>query len=691
MRGKGVYQFFKCFLLFFVLTTVVYAKTNTLVGLKVLPLPNNKLRVEFEFKDNLAKKPSDFLMKSPATLIYDFVDMQSGLPEADTHKSVNLGIMKKYDIVSSGSRVRAVLSLQNTVAYKSQLNGNKFSITLASNVNKRVFQAKPRYLSHQLDNGRNRISDIDFRGAGKNSGKLIVKMSKSNTNIDISQSGDNIIVKFLDSGIDDKYLRQLDVSDFHTPARAIDVYQQAKTTKIVMKTKGNFGQFSYQVNDKFYVEVFPLTKEEIAKQKLKKKVYSGKQISLNFQNINIRSVLQLLAEFTGKNMVVSDAVKGGITLRLNEVPWDQALSIILKTKGLAERRMGDVILIAPINEIAEREQQEMKALAQSKELAPLLSKLMHINYAKAADIAEIVKSENTKLLSARGSVTVDTRTNALWIQDTAKQLDEIKSLILKLDVPVKQVLIEARVVNVNKDFEDDIGIRFGVSNSNHLSGSLEGANQVAGGTAPADVPIADRLNFDAIAPVTAGTPASIGIALAKLGQGTLLDLELSALETEGRGEVISSPRLITGNQQAAMIEAGEEIPYQEATSSGATSVAFKKAVLSLKVTPQITPDNRIILDLVVNQDTASAQRFNGVPAILTKQIETNVLVNNGQTLVLGGIYKQDKTSAVVRIPFLGKIPVLGMLFRNKRNIIKHEELLIFITPKIIRHSFMTNN
>jgi type IV pilus assembly protein PilQ len=278
----------------------------------------------------------------------------------------------------------------------------------------------------------------------------------------------------------------------------------------------------------------------------------------------------------------------------------------------------------------------------------------------------------------------------LWLQDTGVQLDEIKNLIKKLDVPVKQVLIEARVVTVNKDFEDVIGIRFGVSNASHMSGTLEGANKIAGGTIPSAVPLAERLNFDAIAPVTTGNAASIGLALAKLGDGTLLDLELSALETEGRGEVISSPRLITGNQQAATIESGEEIPYQEATSSGATSVSFKKAVLSLKVTPQITPDNRVILDLIVNQDTASAQRFNGVPAILTKQIETNVLVNNGQTLVLGGIYKLDKTRAIVRIPFLGNIPVLGMLFRNKRNIIKHEELLIFITPKIIRHSFTTN-
>lgn len=402
-------------------------------------------------------------------------------------------------------------------------------------------------------------------------------------------------------------------------------------------------------------------------------------ISLNFQNISIRAVLQIIADFSHKNIIVSDKVQGNITLRLNKIPWEQALDIILSTHGLEQRQSNNVILI------------DTKASLQrvnKQHLEPVISELVQINYAKAADLANMVKDKQNSLLSATGKVSVDVRTNSIWIQDKKAKIRQVRQLIRRLDVPVKQVLIEARIVEVAKDCTRDLGIRWGVSKPGLLSGTLAGVNQMEQGIAPAQVtPYAQRLNLDLVAAPIAGiTPASVGFALAKLSDNILLDLELSALESEGRAELISSPRLITTNQHPAVINSGQEIPYQESTSSGATAVSFKKAVLSLKVIPQITPDNQILMELKINQDTASTQLFNGVPAILTKEIKTNVLVNNGQTIVLGGIYQQDKNKTMTRIPFLGQLPVIGGLFRNTQVTLKNDELLIFITPKIITSS-----
>nr|WP_051555170.1 type IV pilus secretin PilQ [Legionella fairfieldensis] len=415
------------------------------------------------------------------------------------------------------------------------------------------------------------------------------------------------------------------------------------------------------------------------------KMVQHKRISLNFQDIKIRAVLQILAEFTGINLVVSDTVTGNITIRLDDVPWEQALDIILTTQSLSKRNIGNVTLIAPADEIINHEKKEFNIQLNKGNLTPLSSVLLQINYARASDIAMLLNAQNAGFLSSRGRLSVDTRTNTIWVQDTDTSLKKIKKLIKQLDVPVKQVLIEAHIVNVSKDFTRDLGVRFGISNLNHLGGRLRGANRL-NTEAPDTVPLADRLNLDLAAAPLSGSPASIGIALAKLGNGILLDLELSALESEGKGEIISSPKLITTNQQEAIIESGEEIPYQEATASGATAIAFKKAVLSLKVTPQITPDNKILMDLHINQDIPSVKVFNGVPAILTKEIQTGVLVNNGQTIVLGGIYKQDKHHAINRVPFLGNLPIVRNLFRNHSTMIRNEELLIFITPRII-----TNN
>jgi type IV pilus assembly protein PilQ len=403
---------------------------------------------------------------------------------------------------------------------------------------------------------------------------------------------------------------------------------------------------------------------------------------LHFQNIPVRAVLQVLADFTHINMVIADDVEGKITLRLHEIPWDQALDIILRTQGLDKRHTGNVMSIDKASNLASREIHQLKTERSLKKQLPMDSYLIQINYAKATDIAAMLKDKENSLLSKHAHLSVDVRTNSIWLQDKSTQIETIKKLVMELDRPVKQVLIESRIVTVDKEFEQDLGVRFGLAKPKHLSGTLVGADKMQQISKGAMIPLAERLNLDLAARPTGMNPASVAIALAKLGDGILLDLELSAMESEGRGEIIASPRLITSNQQAAVIESGTEIPYQESTSSGATAIAFKKAVLSLSVTPQITPNNKIMMSLKISQDEPG-KITGGVPAINTKQIQTNVLVNNGQTIVLGGINKQSKTHSVDKVPILGNLPFLGRLFRRDSEWITNEELLIFITPRIM--------
>lgn len=410
--------------------------------------------------------------------------------------------------------------------------------------------------------------------------------------------------------------------------------------------------------------------------------YVGKPVSLVFQDIQVRAVLQILADFTGSNLVVTDAVNGNITLNLREVPWDQALDIILETQGLDKRVAGNILLIDKAAAISARESAVVEAQLSLQKQQPLSTKLLQIKYAKATDIANLIQDKTGSLLSERGMLTVDPRTNTILLQDTNEQLMQITQWVKHLDIPVQQVIIEARIVNMMKDCAKDIGIRWGVANAVGVAGTLEGANQLVNNAPIEGIPLAERLNLDLAALPFDATPASVGIALAKLGNNILLDLELSALESEGRAQIIARPRLMTTNQHPAVIESGEDIPYQQATLSGATAVSFKKAVLSLNVTPQITPDGHLLMELLINQDSDSGRRVQGVPIVLTKSIKTSVLVNNGQTIVLGGIYKQDKNNSTERVPFLGSLPVVGILFSKKQIKRRNEELLIFITPKI---------
>ncbi len=675
------------FTMLWITAGIGHAAENKLIAVKSMALPDNRVRLNFQFSRPLTQLPASFITQKPARLVLDFINSEAVLNDVMRSQPINIGSLEKYNIVSVGNRIRAILDLTGPVSYSAKVEGNTYCLTLRGKSDMLYERTKEVFVTNQPVNARFGIQHIGFRGTDKQGGRLVIDVTDSSIPIDVTQTGKEVVVNFHNTRLAKGLAKRYDVTDFQSPAQVVNARQTGKSARLIIKNKGDYGHFAYQVNKQFIVDVFPLTEEQIREAKLKKKVFTGKKISLNFQKINIRSVLQLLADFTDTNIIVSDKIQGDITLRLNDVPWDQALDIILTTEGLDKRQRGNVILVDTRENLNKRDEAELKSQQTLETLAPIRSELIQIHYSKAAEIASLLKDKESSLLSERGKISVDARTNTIWIQDTALQIERIRELVTQLDIPVKQVLIEARIVNVLKNFTQDLGVRFGVSRPSHLSGTLEGANELAQGIdAPDVVPVGKRLNVDLLASPIEGNPGSIGIALAKLGGGILLDLELSALESENKAEIIASPRLITSDQKEAVIESGEDIPYQEATSSGATAVAFKKAVLSLKVTPQITPDNKVLMQLEITQDSDSGKRVLGVPIILTKSIDTSVLVNNGQTIVLGGIYKQDKNNNVTRVPFFGELPMIGNLFKQRSIEVRNEELLIFITPKIIAGS-----
>lgn len=665
-----------------------FSAENQLLSVKPMALPDNRIRLDFHFSKPLEKMPASFMTEKPARLVLDFAGVDSKIPQPNSLQVVNLAALTQYRIVGATNRVRAVLDLPGLVYYSGNCVGNHYNLILSGKTDQMVEPTKEIVVTKRPVNAHFHIKHVDFRGTDKQGGRIVVDVSKPGVPVDVKQIGRNLTVNFLNTSVPAALMKRYDVSDFHTPATYFTLKQVGNGVQLVAHVKGDYAHFTYQVNNQVMLDVFPLSAEEVKQAKLKKRIFTGKRISLNFQKIQVRAVLQLLADFTGLNLVVSANVTGDITLRLNDIPWDQALDIILTTQGLDKRQTGNVMLIDKATDIAARELNELKTQEETRKKEPVRSDLLQINYAKATDIATMLKDKSNSLLSDRGNLSVDVRTNSIWIQDVGSRIEEIRDLVKQLDIPVKQVLIESRIVTVDKNFEQDLGIQFGISKPTHLSGTLSGANELAKGVPPAFVdPFRQRLNVDLQAlPTLVSSPASIGIALAKLGDGILLDLELSAMESENRGEIIASPRLITSNQQPAIIESGSDIPYQESTSSGATAVAFKKAVLSLSVTPQITPNNKIMMTLKINQDEQSPERVNNVPVINTKQIQTNVLVNNGQTIVLGGIYKQNKVNSMSRVPFLGNLPVVGYMFRKTHTDIQNEELLIFITPRIITNT-----
>lgn len=668
---------------------------NALQDINVASLPNDEIQLSLEFSGS-PSEPLAFTIDNPARIALDFPGTNNAL--ARRFQEIGIGAAQSVNAAEAKGRTRVVVNLSSMQDYSTRISGNKYILTIGSaagnsaqNVASTVAAPTQTYSSNVNSSG-NSISNVDFRRGDGGAGRIVIDLSNPNIPISLSEQGGRIVVDFANTSIPSNLSKRWDVVDFSTPVNLFETFSEGADTKMIISpdTNKDYEHLAYQSDNQYVVEVRELA-EEVVEQR-KKDVFDGERLSLNFQDIEVRSVLQLIADFTNLNMVVSDAVSGNLTLRLKNVPWDQALDIILKTKGLGKRENGNVIYVAPSEEIAAREKLELEAQQQVQELAPLRSEFIQANYARAADLATLLKSSDNSLLSERGNVTVDERTNNLLVQDTALKLDEIRRLIERLDVPVKQVLIESRIVVANDDFSKALGVRFGVSNRDTNTGggdddfdaiarNLEGTDAALnGGT----IPLANRLNVDLPAAAATG---SIGLALAKLPLGLLLDLELSAAQAESRAEVISTPRVIASNQTTARIQQGTEIPFQSATSSGATDVEFKEAVLSLEVTPQITPDDRVSMQLTVTNDSIGAlvpSGFGGtIPSIDTNEVQTDVLVDNGQTIVLGGVYSQDKSHSVSRVPFFADLPFVGALFRNSSIIEDKSELLIFITPKII--------
>ena len=708
-------------------TTGVQA-ANTLVDITHISLPGNKQQIALTMSGP-ASEPKSFTIENPARIALDLLDTTNDMETRNI--TIGSGTLSNITAVEAGGRTRVVINLTTLSPYSTEVRGNQLLVNVNPAGNEENYtepqlaeplllaaQSTPvggSILSDSLLTGSiapqrmNMISGLDFRRGPMGEGRVIFKLSSAGVISDVRQEGGKLIVEFPGTELSNELQKRLDVMDFGTPVRFIDAISNKRGTRVVIvPANDNFEQLAYQSDNLFTVELKPMSKDEVEDSQKAKYGFVGEKLSLNFQDIEVRSVLQLLADFTDLNIVVSDSVEGKLTLRLKNVPWDQALEIILQSKSLAKRQSGSVIMIAPSVEVAESEKLEMEAAAQKAELAPLRTEFFQANYAKAKDLAELLKSDDvgtleerrsSGILTDRGTVTVDVRTNTLLINDTVEQLKIIRELVNRLDVPIRQVLIESRIVIASDDFNKDIGVRWGINSNTAnpgtdggtgegtiLSGSSAGITSLFNGEDLGD----GRYNVNLPGNNAAG---SLGIALAKLPFGTLLELELSAMQAEGSGEVISSPRVITANQHKAYIEQGVEIPYLEASSSGAATVTFRKAILGLTVTPQITPDDKIIMDLQVNKDTVGEIFGAGeiqVPSIDTREVSTQVLVNNGETVVLGGVYEQSILNKVDMVPFFGNLPLIGRLFQHTVNTDDKSELLVFVTPKIVEENVSLN-
>lgn len=664
-------------------------------------LPGNRVQVELVMSAPV-QVPRSFTTDTPARIALDFPNTVSNLSKKT--QPIGIGAVRGVATVQGKDRTRVVIDLVKMVPYQTRIDGNRFYLALegsdsavttvpASSTAVTPVSSPSAKAAYQIDG-------VDFRRGEKGEGRVTISLANAAMPVNLREEGGKLFIDFAGAALPKNLQRRLDVVDFATPVTTVDAFTLGQDARVVISAAGNYEHLAYQADRQFTVEIKPVTKAAQEQRKKEEAGYTGEKLSLNFQDIEVRAALQIIADFTGLNIVVSDAVKGSISLRLKDVPWDQALDLILRTKGLGMRKMGNVMLVAPSADIAAREKEELESQKQILELEPLRSEIITVNYAKAADFATLIRSKESSLLSARGKVTVDERTNTLLILDTAERLADIRRMIHQLDIPVRQVLIESRIVIANDDFSRSLGARFGVTNAQRngnsgiigVTGSASGNNTMinsavtnigtSGQPFPVTLPqLSDRLNVSL--PVAGNTAGRIGLAI--LSKNSLVDLELSALQAEGRGEVISNPRVITANQKEALIEQGVEIPYQEASSSGATSVAFKKAVLGLKVKPQITPDDRVIMDLHVTKDSVG-QVFNNVPSINTREVNTQVLVENGETVVLGGIYEQTRSNEVDKVPLLGDLPMVGALFRQTRKVDNKVELLIFVTPKILKES-----
>lgn len=686
MKGKmlqGVYKSGLVLAGVFCCITQAWANAQ-LIQLNTNPMVKGAVEIELLF-DGPVENVSDHLEYSPNQLVIDVANASSALKINPL--PIDGGGVKQVQSLQTESGLQLVLALERLVPYQVSKESQRILVKLgalpvaaaaAQSTVDDAFENASRVEHATI----NTVQGIDFRRGKGGSGQIMVDLNNSSIAADIKRRDNSLIVDFYNTDIAEENVYVMDVNDFATPVESVEVFKHDAKVQLKIAIDGEFDYRYDQSGELFLVEVKKLEAEEGSIVE-----YQGKPISLNFQDIPVRTVLQLIADFNKLNLVTTDSVRGNITLRMDDVPWEQALDIILKVKGLDKRLDNNVLLIAPAAELAEQERQQLESAQQVADLAPLYSEYIEVNYAKASDLSALLKSEQTSMLSERGSVAVDERTNTLLIKDTEESLANIKTMVKKLDIAVKQVVIEARMVTVSDDVSEELGIRWGVTNSGSVgsstgitSGTLEGADDVLAGSIPS---LDDRLNVNLPVADPAG---SIAFQVAKLANGQILDLELSALEQENKGEVIASPRITTANQKAAYIEQGREIPYVENASSGATSVTFKKAVLSLRVTPQITPDGNVILDLVITQDSegeAVLTPTGPAVAINKQEIGTQVLVKNGETIVLGGIYQQQNTNRVKKVPILGDVPGLGYFFRTTTESVTKNELLIFVTPKIL--------
>ncbi|MBT8129076.1 MAG: type IV pilus secretin PilQ [Gammaproteobacteria bacterium] len=687
------------------------AVANTLESVTYSTLPGNRLQIVLGLTEP-TQKPLSFTIDNPARIAFDFPGTSSNLPKRT--QPIGVGIAQSITAITAKDKMRVILNLTEVVPYSVSTEGSNVLITLDSESTSNLFAAGTNVssttaaTSQRYSDVRKGVSNIDFRRGENGEGRVVVTLTESNIPMDINEEFGKVVVKFLGSDLPDNLRQTLDVLDFATPVKTVSSFEQDGTVRLEIEpVNRDFEHVSYQANNIFTIEFKPISKKDL-EEKIKDKFgYTGDRLSLNFQDIPVRAVLQLIADFTGLNVVVSDSVDGNLTLRLQNVPWDQALDIILKSKGLSKRESGNVMLIAPSEEIAAQEKIDLEAAQAITELAPIRTAFFTINFAKVTELEPLFAGEGGEdgagggLMSTRGSVIIDERTNTLILKDTDEVISEVRKILAELDIPVRQVMISSRIVIATDDFTRELGTRFGVTRAEtfgsdglyNTSGTVQSTDVMTesaldniantGQPFPVEIPFGSADRFNVNLP-TSGLAAG-SIAFAVLRGSTLLDLELSALQAENQGEIISNPRVVTADRHEAFIEQGVEIPYLSATSSGATQVEFKKAVLSIQVTPQITPDDRIIMDLQVNKD-AVGEVFAGIPSIDTREVNTQVLVNNGDTIVLGGIYEQITRDEVDKVPLLGDIPVLGYLFKTTLESDEKAELLIFVTPKILKDS-----
>ena len=702
---------------------------NKIESIDFSALAGGRVSIRIQLKQAMTNPPASFTLNNPARIALDFPQTGNGVGKNNIPSAQ--GALKSVSLAQAKDRTRMVLNLTKTVGYNTVINGKDVIITLqgneatAANASTETRFAESRAVSNQGHS----ISNVDFARGKNGEGRIIVDLSDANTGINIKQKGKQIIVDFANTDVPAELQRRLNVINFNTPVLYVDTMKQGKNGRMIIEPKGDFEQSAYQADKKFIIDVRQVLEDPNKLVKGNKPGYAGEKLSLNFQNIEVRSVLQVIADFTGLNIITSDTVTGNITLRLKDVPWDQAMDIIMQNKNLAMRKIGNVITVAPADEVAAKEKSQLEAINAIADLAPLRTEAFTLKYQKAEEFKKLIEGEksggsdnkNKGILSKRGSIVAEIRTNTVFIQDTDKSLENIQAFINKIDVAVKQVMIESRLVIADDKFGKELGARFGVQKQQvsgntriGVSGSIGNAVSSRTFTAPSATDPAGKITESLSGRVGSGTLAtsqttagpglspdgaqdllsnlpvnnafgSIAFSLFRLPAGLLLNLELSALESDKKGKVVSSPRVTTANQQKAIIEQGTKIPYLQASSSGAANVAFVDATLSLEVTPQITPDDKIIMDLSVKKDRVG-QVFFGTPSIDTQRVTTQVLVANGETAVLGGIYEQLERNDVDKVPFFGDLPVIGNVFKRRTKQEDKSELLIFITPKIMDES-----